>query len=106
MSSKLPIKQTVGERIRIERIRRGYSQEYMAYELNISQNAYSKVERQQSELTVKRLYAIAKILEMDVKELLPESYEGAALHQHGVSEVWQWVTGWLQTVFKQLPYRK
>lgn len=57
---------------KIESIRKakGYSHEYVALMLDISQAAYTKIERNQTKLTVQRLYKIAEILEVDVSELL------------------------------------
>jgi len=49
---------------------KGYSHEYVALMLDISQAAYTKIERNQTKLTVQRLYKIAEILEVDVSELL------------------------------------
>jgi len=60
------------EKIRSHRLTKGYSQEYMANELEISQNAYSKLERGETELTVKRAYEIAFILGISIYELFPE----------------------------------
>lgn len=56
----------------IKRIRKqkGYSHEYIAYELNISQVAYSKLEKNDTKLTVERLYRLAEILEVEVSDLL------------------------------------
>ncbi|WP_216857751.1 helix-turn-helix domain-containing protein [Pedobacter steynii] len=51
---------------------KGYSQEYMAFRLNISQNAYSKLERGETELTVRRFYEIIEILEVPMNSLLTE----------------------------------
>ena len=61
-----------GNAIRIQRVIKGYSQEYMASRLNISQNAYSKLEREETELSVRRIYEIAEILEVSVYQLLPD----------------------------------
>ena len=63
----------IGEKIRICRLQKSYSQEFMAFSLSISQNAYSKIEREQTELTVKRLYEIAELLNISVFELLEPS---------------------------------
>lgn len=49
---------------------KGYSHEYMAFSLDISQAAYTKLERNQTKLTVERLYKIAEILEVEVAEIL------------------------------------
>lgn len=58
------------EKITDIRKHKGFSHENMGYELDISQVAYSKLEKNQTKLTVERLYKIAKILEVDVSELL------------------------------------
>ncbi|WP_316842064.1 helix-turn-helix transcriptional regulator [Pedobacter gandavensis] len=60
-----------GNALRIHRVIKGYSQEFMAEKLNISQNSYSKLERGQTSLTVNRLFQIAKILDISVQEMLP-----------------------------------
>lgn len=56
----------------IKRIRKqkGYSHENMAHELDISQVAYSKIEKSDTKLSVERLYKIAEILETKVGDLL------------------------------------
>ena len=50
------------ENIRTLRQERKYSQEYMAIRLSVSQNAYSKLERGLTRLTLERLSQIAEIL--------------------------------------------
>lgn len=52
------------------RRKKGFSHEYMAYALNMSQPAYSKIEKNETKLSVDRLFEIAKILEVTVLELL------------------------------------
>ncbi|MEH6658845.1 helix-turn-helix transcriptional regulator [Leeuwenhoekiella marinoflava] len=49
---------------------KGYSQDYMAYELDISQAAYAKLEKNETKLTVDRLFRISEILETSIYELL------------------------------------
>jgi len=48
--------------IRQRRTYLNYSQEYMALKLNISQNAYSKIERGLAQMTLQRLHEIADVL--------------------------------------------
>jgi transcriptional regulator with XRE-family HTH domain len=60
------------ENIRLIRLTKGYSQEYMALMLNISQNAYCKIESGKTELKVNRVYEIAEILEIPIKDIMPE----------------------------------
>jgi transcriptional regulator with XRE-family HTH domain len=54
------------------RIQKEFSQEYMAVKLNISQEAYSKIELGKTELTLKRLYEIAIILDVPASEFLTQ----------------------------------
>ena len=49
---------------------KGYSQEYMAQMLDLSQVAYTKLEHSKTKLTVERLYKIAEILETPIEEIL------------------------------------
>ncbi|WP_412469146.1 helix-turn-helix domain-containing protein [Pedobacter sp. KLB.chiD] len=58
--------------LNIRKIReyRYYTQEYLAVKLNISQNAYSKIELGYTKLTVERLFEIAVILNVGVAHLL------------------------------------
>ena len=59
----------------IKRIRnqKGYSQEFMATQLNISQASYTRMENQEIKLTVDRLQQIADILETDISAFLDSS---------------------------------
>ena len=45
----------------------------MANELEISQNAYSKLEAGKTQISVKRVYEIALVLGISIYELLPET---------------------------------
>ena len=54
---------------------RDYTQDYLAAKLNISQNAYSKIELGYSSITVVRLIHIAEILEIDLAALVSKSSE-------------------------------
>lgn len=58
------------ENIKRLRKKKGYSHEYIAQELDISQVAYSKLEKNETKLTVERLYKLAEILETKVGDLL------------------------------------
>ena len=62
------------ENIRTIRKNKGISHEAMALNLGISQTAYTKLERNETKLTIDRLYKIAEILEVKIEDLLnPES---------------------------------
>ena len=60
----------VAANIRKVREYRNYTQDYLAAKLEISQNAYSKIELGYSKITLDRLFHIALILEVEVMELL------------------------------------
>lgn len=60
----------IGEKIRTIRTIKGYSQEYMSNILNISQPAYSDIEKNKTKIDINRLKKISEILEIDINELL------------------------------------
>jgi len=63
-------KQVVAANIRSARLFRNYSQDYLAYKLNISQNGYSKMELGYTALSVEKLVIIAEVLEVDLMKLI------------------------------------
>ena len=65
----LKVKNVAGN-IRKVREYRDYTQDYLAAKLNISQNAYSKIELGYSRITIDRLFEIAQILEVDPVALI------------------------------------
>jgi transcriptional regulator with XRE-family HTH domain len=78
--------ESIGEKIRIQRVIKGYSQEYMAFELNISQAAYSNLERNETEVTIRRLIEISEILETSPYALMPKSKYGSGINY---MELWR-----------------
>jgi transcriptional regulator with XRE-family HTH domain len=72
ISSKI---KTIAISIRKKREYKNYTQEYLAYKLNISQNAYSKIELGYTKITVERLFQIAEVLEVSAVELLESEKE-------------------------------
>jgi len=62
--------QAVAGNIRKVREFRNYTQDYLAAKLEISQNAYSKIELGYTKITLDRLFHIALILEIEVTQLL------------------------------------
>ncbi len=71
MKEKLKLEmRAVAGNIRKVREYRNYTQDYLAAKLEISQNAYSKIELGYSKITLDRLFHIAIILEVAVMELL------------------------------------
>ncbi|HTH82822.1 MAG TPA: helix-turn-helix transcriptional regulator [Mucilaginibacter sp.] len=71
MSDKINLKiKAIAASIRNKREERNYTQEYLAYKLNISQNAYSKIELGYTKITVERLLQIAEVLDFKASELI------------------------------------
>lgn len=60
----------ISKNIRKFRELKGYSQEHMAHELDITQASYAKLENNSTKINVERLFTIAKVLEMDVADIL------------------------------------
>jgi transcriptional regulator with XRE-family HTH domain len=63
-----------GNYLRCLRVKKGLSQENMAYELKISVTAYSKIERGLTGISLERLNQVAKCLEMSMTSII-EFYE-------------------------------
>jgi len=71
MRGELDLKiKSVASNIRKLREHRNYTQEYLAAKLNISQNAYSKIELGYTKITLERLFYIAMILDTDPVDLI------------------------------------
>jgi transcriptional regulator with XRE-family HTH domain len=60
----------IGERIRTIRTVKGLSQDYVANMLEISQPAYSDIEKGKSKVNFEKLQNIADIFEMTVQEVI------------------------------------
>lgn len=64
-----------GHIIRKYREVRNYSQKYIAAKLGISQNAYSKIENNLTQLTVHHVKELSAILDVPVTDLLKDDFE-------------------------------
>ncbi len=62
-------------KIRAFRMKKGFSHAFMANQLNISTSSYQKIETHETKLNIATFYKIAKILELDVVNLLDVSEE-------------------------------
>lgn len=69
----------IGETIRSIRESKRISQYAVAYAMDISQAAYSKIERGETEAKASHLYLIAGVLEVSVYDLLPPSLGNSAI---------------------------
>ena len=61
---------TIAGNIRKLREYKDYTQDYLAAKLNISQNAYSKIELGYSRITLERLFVISSVLEVEPADLI------------------------------------
>jgi transcriptional regulator with XRE-family HTH domain len=64
------MKASIAEKIRLQRLQRGLSQENMADLLNLSTTAYGDIERGKTDLTLSRLSQIATVLNLSPVDLL------------------------------------
>ncbi|MGS2727471.1 helix-turn-helix domain-containing protein [Psychroserpens sp. BH13MA-6] len=60
----------IGSIIKKIRELKGYSQEFLADQLNISQSAYSDLENDKSKVHLERLYKIALVLDVEITEFI------------------------------------
>jgi DNA-binding XRE family transcriptional regulator len=58
------------ENLRLQRIKKGYSQEYLGEQLGLTQYAYHKIENGKTKLQVKCLLELCMVLEIQVEALL------------------------------------
>ncbi len=66
----MEIKESIPEKIRLIRLNKGLSQENLADMLGVSTTAYGDIERGRTELTLSKIENLAKILEVELSELL------------------------------------
>jgi len=74
----------IGPRIRSLREAKGYTQEYMAGMLEISQSTFANIESGKTKLTFDRLIKIADVLQLHIKDLVTEVDQDATSHQDGL----------------------
>lgn len=60
----------IGNKIRVLRTEKGYSQETLAEQLNISPSGLAKIERRESDITFKKLEKIATFFELNILDIL------------------------------------
>jgi transcriptional regulator with XRE-family HTH domain len=69
-----------GEKVRKIREIKGYSQDYMAAKLGITQPSYARIERGETKLNTDRLEEIAKLLEVKPEDIL--NYDSSIVFHH------------------------
>ena len=70
----------IGSRIRLLREAKGYTQEYMAGMLEVSQSTFANIESGKTKLTFDRLIQIAEILQLHVKDIVTEVDQDTKSH--------------------------
>lgn len=81
-----------GTVVRRYREMKNYSQKYVAAKMGISQNAYSKIENNLTQLTVHHVKQLSEILQVPITDLLKDEFEihkplfihGKAVHKEDV----------------------
>lgn len=61
---------TLGHKIRVLRELKGFKQDFVANELNMTTNGYGKIERNETDVLFSRLEQIAKIFSVSVADIL------------------------------------
>lgn len=76
MYNKIRIMNNISFNIRRIREQKGFSQEYLADKLDISQASYARLENEDTKITVDRLLRIAEILETEVIDFFNTTKSG------------------------------
>lgn len=79
--------EVVLDKIKDIRTKKGYSHEYMLHLLDMSKPSYFKIEKNETKLTVDRLFKISEILETPVETLLdinPNNIYNQTLNDYSV----------------------
>jgi transcriptional regulator with XRE-family HTH domain len=67
------IRKRFGQNLRTVRQSKGFSQEHLAYAAGIDRSYVGKMERGEVNLTIEKLYLLAKTLGCSPKDLIPEA---------------------------------
>src|SRR5690349_7315358 len=94
-----------GTVVRRYREMKNYSQKYVAAKMGISQNAYSKIENNLTQLTVHHVKQLSEILQVPITDLLKDEFEihkplfihGKAVHKEDVIHLMDHIRQKLQT---------
>lgn len=92
----------LGDYIRRKREELKISQEAVAFELNMSQAAYSKIERNETKLKVEQVYTIANYFGLSVYELLPPSLASDITGENIFGLAWQYLKIFFRKVFSSV----
>lgn len=91
----------LGDHIRKKREELRISQEAVAYELEMSQAAYSKIERNETKMKVEQVYKIASYFGISIYELLPPSLASDITNENIFGLAWQYVKLLFKRIFSK-----
>ncbi len=85
-----PLYMSIETALRIKKIReyRNYTQQYMADSLELSQNAYCKIENGTTKLTIDRLDAIASILDVPVESIFSSDKQTFNIQNNNIDRLY------------------
>lgn len=66
------VKKKFGENLRVVRKAKGFSQEQLAYTAGLDRSYVGKMERGQVNVTIEKIYVLARTLSCSPKELVPD----------------------------------
>lgn len=84
----------LGEYIRAKREELDISQQAVAFALGVSQPAYSKIERGETEVKASQLYKIAAYFGVSIYELLPEAMASDVMGDYLLAPIVHRVRQW------------
>ena len=81
------MKNTVAEKVRVERLKQNLSQQNIADELGITAAAYSNLERGVSDISITRLFQVARILNQTPQWFIEEMNSSKDLFKTDVRDL-------------------
>jgi transcriptional regulator with XRE-family HTH domain len=87
MFTKSLYMKTLGDKIRYFRNLKGWSQEEVAFKLDMSITGYSKIERDVTDVNFKRLTQIAKVLGVSLVDMVSLTDKGLGRPEHDLEKL-------------------
>jgi len=76
----------IGHKIKKLRELKNYTQEYMAINLQISQNTYSRIENEKVKVSTERLKEIASLLKVSLENLISDQSPSLTFNNNKINE--------------------
>lgn len=96
----------IGIKIRQLREIKGYSQEYMALELGITQSTYARLEQDDSRINITRLQCIADVLDTSVTQIMNDKISQMERIESCMNFVMQLNKEYIETLKEEIFYLK